>query len=197
RRGPHARAREPSGRRARNGRLGAAVRGAGCSGAGRAVSGVEHVGAVPRAHRAGRPLTLTLVCDSLKGSGAGSADRPLTLVQKAAGERGSASPKSRPKARTVARAKARISQGRAEAGPSRTLEKRGNGRVMTKPYVGIDVAKATLDVAIGSDGELAQVENNEAGIARLVERLGEVAPTLVVLEATGGYESVVAAAIVG
>lgn len=68
---------------------------------------------------------------------------------------------------------------------------------MTKPYVGIDVAKATLDVAIGSDGELVQVENNEAGIARLLERLGEMAPTLVVLEATGGYESLVAGAIAG
>jgi transposase len=68
---------------------------------------------------------------------------------------------------------------------------------MTNPYVGIDVAKATLDVAIGSDGELVQVENSEAGIARLLQRLGEAAPTLVVLEATGGYESVVVAAIVG
>jgi transposase len=68
---------------------------------------------------------------------------------------------------------------------------------MANQYVGIDVAKATLDVAIGSDGELVQVENNEAGIARLLERLGEIAPTLVVLEATGGYESVVAGAIVG
>lgn len=68
---------------------------------------------------------------------------------------------------------------------------------MTKPYVGIDVAKATLDVAIGSDGELVQVENNEAGIAQLIQRLGEVAPTLVVLEATGGYESLVAGAIAG
>jgi transposase len=68
---------------------------------------------------------------------------------------------------------------------------------MDNSYVGIDVAKATLDVAIGSDGELVQVENNEAGIGRLLERLGEVAPTLVVLEATGGYESVVAGAIAG
>jgi transposase len=64
-------------------------------------------------------------------------------------------------------------------------------------YVGIDVAKATLDVAIGSDGELVQVENNEAGIAQLIQRLGEVAPRLVVLEATGGYESLVAGAIAG
>jgi transposase len=68
---------------------------------------------------------------------------------------------------------------------------------MANQYVGIDVAKAMLDVAIGSDGELVQVENNEGGIARLLERLGEVAPTLVVLEATGGYESVVAGAIAG
>jgi transposase len=68
---------------------------------------------------------------------------------------------------------------------------------MANPYVGIDVAKATLDIAFGSDGELVQTENNEAGIARLLERLGEVAPTLVVLEATGGYESVVAGAIAG
>lgn len=68
---------------------------------------------------------------------------------------------------------------------------------MTRPYVGIDVAKATLDVAIGSDGELVQVENNEAGIAQLVKRLGEAAPALVVLEATGGYESLVAAAVAG
>ena len=68
---------------------------------------------------------------------------------------------------------------------------------MTRPYVGIDVAKATLDVAIGSDGEMVQVENSEAGIAQLVKRLVEVAPALVVLEATGGYESLVAAAIAG
>lgn len=68
---------------------------------------------------------------------------------------------------------------------------------MTKAYVGIDVAKATLDVAIGSDGEMVQVENNEAGIAQLIQRLDEIAPTLVVLEATGGYESLVAGAIAG
>jgi transposase len=66
---------------------------------------------------------------------------------------------------------------------------------MTNPYVGIDVAKATLDVAIGSDGAAVQVENSEGGIARLIERLLESAPTLVVLEATGGYESLVAGAL--
>lgn len=68
---------------------------------------------------------------------------------------------------------------------------------MTNPYVGIDVAKAMLDVAIGSDGEVVQVENSEGGIARLIEQLRERAPTLVVLEATGGYESLVAGALAG
>jgi transposase len=68
---------------------------------------------------------------------------------------------------------------------------------MTNRYVGIDVAKATLDVAVGSDGEVTQVENNESGVGRLVDHLEQLAPTLVVMEATGGYESVVAAAIAG
>ncbi len=68
---------------------------------------------------------------------------------------------------------------------------------MTNPYVGIDVSKAMLDIAIGSDGEVVQVENSEDGIGRLIERLRESAPTLVVLEATGGYESLVAGALAG
>jgi transposase len=68
---------------------------------------------------------------------------------------------------------------------------------MANLYVGIDVAKAMLDVAIGSDGEVVQAENNERGIARLLERLREMGPTLVVLEATGGYEGLVAGALAG
>lgn len=68
---------------------------------------------------------------------------------------------------------------------------------MAGPYVGIDVAKATLDVAIGSDGELIRVENNEQGRSELLSRLLQVAPALVVMEATGGYESLVAGAIAG
>jgi transposase len=55
-------------------------------------------------------------------------------------------------------------------------------------YVGIDVSKATLDVAFSSNGEKLKVNNDAVGIAALVERLSEVAPTLVVLEATGGLE---------
>ena len=64
-------------------------------------------------------------------------------------------------------------------------------------YVGIDVSKATLDVAFGSDGQMIQSANDEAGISDLVTRLVKAAPELVVLEATGGYESLVAAALAG
>jgi transposase len=65
----------------------------------------------------------------------------------------------------------------------------------TGAYVGIDVSKATLDVAVGSDGEVEQVENNEEGVAALAERLCQEMPKLVVMEATGGYESLVAGAL--
>ncbi len=55
-------------------------------------------------------------------------------------------------------------------------------------YVGIDVSKAHLDVAVGQDGPEWQVDNTQAGIAELVERLQALAPTLIVIEATGGRE---------
>jgi transposase len=64
-------------------------------------------------------------------------------------------------------------------------------------YVGIDVSKATLDVAFGGDGDVSQMANDEGGIAALVSRLSRAAPRLVVLEATGGYEWLVAAALAG
>jgi len=54
--------------------------------------------------------------------------------------------------------------------------------------VGIDVSKATLDVAVGVAGDFWQVKNNPKGIKTLVERLEAVRPALVVLESTGGYE---------
>ncbi len=54
--------------------------------------------------------------------------------------------------------------------------------------VGIDVAKATLDVQMRPTDERWTVANDEAGIRTLVELLRAVAPTQVVLEATGGYE---------
>jgi transposase len=62
-------------------------------------------------------------------------------------------------------------------------------------FVGIDVSKAHLDVAIRPSGEAERVRNDEAGIAQLLERLQVLAPTLVVLEATGGLEVPLAVAL--
>jgi transposase len=62
-------------------------------------------------------------------------------------------------------------------------------------FVGLDVAKVTLDVAVRPTGERWQVENDDAGIAELVARLGRLTPTLLVCEATGGYERAVVAAM--
>lgn len=55
-------------------------------------------------------------------------------------------------------------------------------------WVGIDVAKATLDVHVRPNGERWSVANNEAGIWTLVEQLRGIGPSQIVLEATGGYE---------
>jgi len=62
-------------------------------------------------------------------------------------------------------------------------------------YVGIDVSKAELEVAVGR--EAWTVANDEAGIATLLERLGERALELVVLEATGGRETAAVAVLAG
>ncbi len=58
----------------------------------------------------------------------------------------------------------------------------------TELFVGIDVAKRTLEVALSS-GESWTVNNDAAGAAGLVRQLARLAPALVVLEASGGYES--------
>ena len=61
-------------------------------------------------------------------------------------------------------------------------------------WIGIDVAKEQLDVAV-QGGAIWRTGNDEAGIAGLSERLAALQPTLVVLEATGGYERAVSAAL--
>ena len=62
-------------------------------------------------------------------------------------------------------------------------------------YVGIDVSKDTLDVAVAPTGQQWRVSHAEEGLGPLVERLQGLSPALVVLEATGGYEVSVAAAL--
>lgn len=63
------------------------------------------------------------------------------------------------------------------------------------PSVGIDVSKARLDVAVGSTGSVRGFDNDAAGHRALVEHLRAAVPARVVLEATGGYERGVVAAL--
>lgn len=62
-------------------------------------------------------------------------------------------------------------------------------------FVGIDVAKAELVVAERPGTMPWVVPNDEAGVRTLLERLRPTAPTLIVLEATGGYELAVVGAL--
>lgn len=55
-------------------------------------------------------------------------------------------------------------------------------------YVGIDVSKANLDVALRPTGEILRVPNTSEGIQSLIEKLKDNPKQLVVLEATGGLE---------
>ena len=61
--------------------------------------------------------------------------------------------------------------------------------------IGIDVAKAELVIAARPSGERWVVANNEGGVKTLVDRLTNDRPELIVLEATGGYEVLVVAAL--
>ena len=62
-------------------------------------------------------------------------------------------------------------------------------------FVGIDVSKDRLDVHIRPTGEVFAVARDGAGLEQLVGKLRTIAPSLIVLEATGGFETVVAAAL--
>lgn len=63
------------------------------------------------------------------------------------------------------------------------------------PYVGIDVSKDQLDIAVRPTGETWSMPNDASGITELVQRVAQLHPKLVVLEATGGLQMPVAAAL--
>jgi len=65
----------------------------------------------------------------------------------------------------------------------------------TSSYVGIDVSKDRLDVAVLGKGQEKQVNNTQAGIAELVAWMQELQPELIVVEATGGYQRAVVEAL--
>jgi transposase len=66
---------------------------------------------------------------------------------------------------------------------------------MDKIIVGIDVSKDRLDVVVRPSGETFVVDRNAAGVEMLAARLRELLPHIVALEATGGFETVVAAGL--
>lgn len=59
----------------------------------------------------------------------------------------------------------------------------------SEKFVGIDVSKACLDVAIHKSNKVNQWANDDSGVKKLIKFLKPLSVTLVVLEATGGYEA--------
>lgn len=55
-------------------------------------------------------------------------------------------------------------------------------------FVGIDISKGTLDLCIEPGGEALHVDYDDKGVSHIVSRLADLAPTLIVMEATGGLE---------
>lgn len=64
-----------------------------------------------------------------------------------------------------------------------------------QPFVGIDVAKDHLDLASRPGGKPVRIRNREAEITQLVQQLQDLQPALIVMEATGGLEMPLAAAL--
>jgi transposase len=64
-----------------------------------------------------------------------------------------------------------------------------------KVSIGIDVSKNVLDIAVHETRETWSVTNNNAGCAALVIKLRELKPTSIVLEATGGFGTLVTATL--
>ena len=62
-------------------------------------------------------------------------------------------------------------------------------------YVGIDVSKDKLDVAVLGERQEKQMSNTQKGIAELVQWMNELQPELIVVEATGGYQRAVVEAL--
>ena len=77
----------------------------------------------------------------------------------------------------------------------RTASPHAQGWEPRSMFVGIDVAKDRLDVHVRPAGEAFTVARDGEGIEDLAKRLSAMTPTLVVLEATGGFETIVAAGL--
>ena len=122
------------------------------------------------------------ICDSAIGMYPESGDGRETdalLVAKAVAERGSPSVvPTNPNSRLA-----------------RTARPHSQERETEQVFIGIDVSKDRLDVHVRPSGETFAVGRDGDGLTQLSERLVTLEPELVVLEATGGFEIAVAAAL--
>lgn len=77
-----------------------------------------------------------------------------------------------------------------------TRQRNRNDHIMTEKayenHVGIDVSKAKLDIAFSAKGKIISCPNNEKAIKELINKLPTSTSTLIVMEATGGYERLAA-----
>src|SRR6185436_20578087 len=92
------------------------------------------------------------------------------------------------------------SKGNPNSRLGRTASPHSQGRVMehylaTPSFVGIDVSKDRLDIHIRPSAQSFAALRNAKGLEQLVSELRRFAPALIVLEATGGFEVTVAAAL--
>jgi len=76
--------------------------------------------------------------------------------------------------------------------PYRVRSGQKGKKEVDKEFVGIDVSKDTLDAATHFTNRHWHFTNSEAGIGQLIQRLGELVIALVVMESTGGYETLLA-----
>lgn len=65
----------------------------------------------------------------------------------------------------------------------------------TNVFVGVDVSKGWLDASVRPTNEAWREANDDKGIAAVVRRIAQLQPTLVVLEASGGYQMALAVAL--
>src|SRR5215212_9929418 len=121
----------------------------------------------------------------------------LGPAAKTAGKSRSSRPSSRERSPNSCRGRSFAAKQRARIrkdGPD-GRRSRLSATTPTSCYAGVDVSKGRLDIFLRPMQEHLSVPNDEAGIGALVSRLEQACPALVVLESSGGFERLVAAAL--
>jgi transposase len=123
-------------------------------------------------------------------------DRPFTRRSQRPGESEGRRVDSRKKPVQMLGLKARISKGR-HPDVLKAPSQKESVKLAAETFIGIDVSKATLDIHLRPSGEEWSTPNDDEAIAVLVARIAAHGPLLIVLEATGGLERRILAALLG